>query len=283
VGKRDKMVEKWITKTEYLKKIPKEFFYLSTKYILEKTSKLARDVFLYGPGSWQALRTIYENDPESFLEWLLYPVTLGLEGSKDTRNRLNIYLELIENILEGEEIGEDCRYLDLACGCSLAPIKAAKYMKRKKENLNIRIKCSDIKKDAIQYSKKIANKERVSHLIDFEVYSIGKVDNIEPPEYYDGVGTHGFIDYKTPQESIHLFRKIKNVMKPRATLITSNMKKKYGFDLTRFMMRFYGNWIIKYKTREELGNILCDAGFDEPNILETPLGHHYVATAKKPL
>jgi hypothetical protein len=81
---------------------------------------------------------------------------------------------------------------------------------------------------------------------------------------------------------VKLFKKIKMVMKPGTTLITTNMKEKEGFDLTRFMMRFYGNWLINYKTREELGNILYDAGFDEQLIRETPLGHHYIATAKKP-
>ena len=70
-------------------------------------------------------------------------------------------------------------------------------------------------------------------------------------------------------------------MKPGATLITCNMKRKDGFDLTRFMMLFYGDWTIKYKTGEELRNILHEAGFFEPVVWETPLGHHYMAMAKK--
>jgi len=34
------------------KNIAKEIFHHTTKYILEKSSRLARDVFYHGPGSW---------------------------------------------------------------------------------------------------------------------------------------------------------------------------------------------------------------------------------------
>jgi SAM-dependent methyltransferase len=267
-----------------LGELSKELFRSSTKHILVKSSKLAREVDEYNSGDWRVLRTIYDNNPEGILEWLVYPFTLGLEGARDTRSRLNMYIDLISNVLENGDIsgnGEPSKYLDLACGCSYGPIRAAKKMLEQTENPNFRIKGSDIREDAVEYSRRKAMEEGVFHLMDFDAYSINRLCENEPLEGYDGVGTHGYADYKAPRQAIILGKKIRDVMKPGATLIMTNMKKKDGFDLTRIMMESLGYWFVKKKTEEQLGNILYDAGFENINIQETPLGHHYIATAKK--
>lgn len=266
------------------KGLPAFLFLVPTKLLLDRCSRLARDVFHHGPGSWQALRTIYEDRPEGFLERLLYPFTLGLEGSRDTRNRLDIYTGILAEIMGRGEVsgnGETCRYLDLACGCSMGPVRAIKQVKSR-GNSRLLVKCTDIKQDAIDYSGLVAGREGVSGCMEFGVYSIKRVSEMEPPCHYDGVGTHGYIDYMTPDETVLLFRKIRSILKPGGTLVTTNMKEKRGFDLTRFMMRFYGNWYIHYKTGDELFRIFSESGFEDIRIHETPLGHHYVARGRKP-
>jgi len=258
-------------------------FHYITKKILEVSSPLARDVFYHGPGSWQALRTIYEDNPKGF-ERVIYPLTLGLAGARDTRNRLDTYTNLIKELLERGELsgnGYPCEFIDLACGCSLGPIRAAEKVKRETEDPAIHIKCSDKMEDAIKESKINAEKYGVSHLMDFDVYKVSEIGNKEPPEGYDGVGTHGIIDYFDSQKAVNLFKKIGGIMKPRATVITTNMKKKEKSNTTRKMMEFYGEWFTNNKTEEELGNILYDAGFDDINVWETPLGYHLMATGKK--
>lgn len=266
-----------------LKDATKGAFHYITKRILEASSPLARDVFYHGPGSWQALRTIYEDDPKGF-ERVMYPFTLGLAGARDTRNRLDTYTNLIRELLEGGELsgnGYPCEFIDLACGCSLGPIKAAERVKRERENPAIHIKCTDKMENAITESISNAEKYGVSHLMDFDVYRVGEINGKEPPEAYDGVGTHGIVDYFDSRNAINLFKKIDKIMKPGATVITTNMKKNESSNLTRKMMEFYGEWFTNNKTEEELGNILYDAGFDDINVWETPLGYHLMATGKK--
>lgn len=259
------------------RRLPVGIFHNITRKMLEKSSRLARDVFYHGPGSWQALRTIYEDRPEGFLERAMYPVTLGLDGSRDTRNRLEIYTGLITEAMEN-----GCRkYLDLACGCSFAPIRTARRIRDRLGEDGCHIRCSDISQSAIEYSRNAAEKEGVSRMMSFAVYGIGRVDEFEEPESFDAVGTHGYLDYKTIPEAVRLVRKIGKVIRPGGLIITTNMKIKEGFDLTRFMMQFYGDWFIKYKTREEMEMILQDAGFDGIDVIETPLGHHYMATGTK--
>lgn len=288
----DRQETKVITPTErrieeslrLVQKLHGKIFHGLTRYVLEKSSRLAQDVFYHGPGSWQALRTIYEDRPQGIMEHLLYPFTLGLEGSRDTRFRLEVYTDLILNVLERGEItgkGSPCEYLDLACGCSLGPIRAAKQRLKQTHDWNFRTKCSDIKEDAILYSKKMALEEGIQGLMEFDVYSISQVDRREPLESKDGVGTHGYMDYRTSEECIALLKRIRKVIKPGGTIIITNMKEKEGFDLTRFMMRFYGQWFIKYKSKEEMGTILNEAGFGDIEIRETPLGHHWIATGIK--
>jgi len=154
-------------------------------------------------------------------------------------------------------------------------IRAAK----RTNNPHAKLKCTDISKKAIEFSKELSEQEGISHMIDFDVYRISRVNEMEPPEEYDGAGTHGHVDYLTPEKGVELFKKISKVLKPGGKIITTNMKDKKG--LTKFMMEFFANWHLDYKTEQEVGNMLTDAGFDDVETWATPLDYHVIATGRK--
>jgi SAM-dependent methyltransferase len=250
----------------------KEIIRESGRHFLNKVCRLSNELVTFGSGSWQGLHTIYTYKPKGLIERAVAPFTIDLEGSKDTRNRLGEYTDLIVDVLDADE---PRKYLDIACGSALGPITAA----RRTKNPDATLKCSDISKSALEFAGELAFKEGVKDRIEFERYKAGEVNTREPIEEYDGAGTHGHVDYLTPQGGVELFKKIGEVIKPGGKLITTNMMDKPG--MTKFMMEFFAKWKLDYKDEETLGNMFYDAGFDDIDVWTTPLGYHVMGTGNK--
>ncbi len=251
----------------------KEFFRESGRKFLRKKCKLADDIYKHGGGAWQGLHTIYTYQPESWIEKAIAPFTINLKAAEDTRIRLYQYTDLIVDVLDQEG---PRKYLDIACGSALGPIRAARRTRNKKAS----VKCTDISESALKFAKGMAMEEGVINNVDFSRYKAGMVDSMEPPDEYDGAGTHGHVDYLTPEEGTNLFKKIGKTIKPNGTLITTNMQDLGG--LGKLMMEYFAKWNLKYKDRETLGNMLYDAGFYDIDVWETPLSYHVMGTGKKP-
>ena len=46
-------------------------------------------------------------------------------------------------------------------------------------------------------------------------------------------------------------------------------------------MQYYGNWVIDYKSKDDIENILTDAGLYGVEIIETHYDHHWIGIGSK--
>jgi SAM-dependent methyltransferase len=203
-----------------------------------------------------------------------------LNNVRAVRNRLRLVERLItdaidEKIKEGKQ---EIKLLSLGSGSARAVIESiAPFNGKVKLNVGL----IDLSREAINFSRKLAKEHNLDGLI---TYHRDYAQNLE--KYYknadlDIIEMVGLLDYYPDLHAINLISKIYKVLSPGGWLITCNISPNFE---SPFITKGI-NWVLIYRTPEEITKILVKGGFSPSNInlVCEPLRIHTIAIAKKDL
>ena len=258
--------------------LPKGF-----KHKIKKTDRSAKEV-IENVTTHNALEVLYSSgklfSTRNLMNSIFQKIWFNMDNSKAVRNRLKFVIsELKKHLQEIAKFDREINIISIASGSSRAIIEAvenAHYLKGTRLSLTF----LDKSKDAIEYSKKLAT--RINHLpIQFEWINdtAGSFLRNPPDKKFDVVEIVGLMDYFNDEKLVETFKGILSVLKDGGIVITANInhnkEEKFVSDILE--------WVMIYRTAEELAQLLIRAGFDEKKmrVYYEPLKLHTIIVAKK--
>lgn len=191
------------------------------------------------------------------------------------RNRLKLVKKEIKKIIIDKKRHQKIRILSLASGSARAMIEVMAELK----DVDIEARFVDMSRDALVYSRELAEERRVANKI---TWIRGDVRNVEKfcrdwrPDIVEAVG---LFDYLNDDEAVKLIEKVCNALDKNGSLIISNVIENPEMRFVKEIV----DWDMIYRNPDQLGELLEKGGFDAHScrIILEPIGIHAVALAYK--
>jgi 2-polyprenyl-3-methyl-5-hydroxy-6-metoxy-1,4-benzoquinol methylase len=261
-----------------LNSLPKNF-----KKIIRKTNNSAA-VVIDNATSHKALEVLYSKGELFSLKRLggrfFKYVWFNVNNSKAVRNRLKFVKRELKNHLSSiSAFDRDIEIISIASGSSRAIVEFVKdghYL----QGTKLSITFLDKSEHAIQYSKDMS--VHISHLpikLNWIQESAGAFLRNSSASRYDVVEIVGLLDYFSDDKVLETFKGIYNILQPGGVLITSNISHN---SEEKFITKVI-DWPMVYRSAEELGELVRNAGFEYNNIkaFYEPLKVHAMVVANK--
>lgn len=192
------------------------------------------------------------------------------------RNRLRLVKKELKEILLEKRDKQKIRILSLASGSARAVIEVLGELK----DMNIEVRLVDTSRNALSYSRELAEKYDVIHKISWVRTDVRGVEQICENWQPDIVEVVGLMDYLNRKESVELITKIYKCLDKNGSLIISNVNN----NPERRFVKEIVNWDMVYRDPCELAELLTAGGFDSQHcwVIYEPICIHAVAIALKP-
>ena len=198
-----------------------------------------------------------------------------MENRQAVTNRLKIAIDLITSALSEFSDATEIRILSVASGSAQAVIGAMQQLPQ----LNIKATLIDFDQTALDEAKKSIE---VAGLIDHFTIIHSKTGVLEKvcqsfqPHVVEMVG---FLDYRSDKKAIDLIGRIKKVLPNGGIFITCNIQN----NPEKIFLDWVLLWPMIYRSPEELGGIIAEAGFRKRDIslFYEPFEIHGIAVAVK--
>lgn len=204
--------------------------------------------------------------------WELFP-----SNTRAIRNRLALVKRELSNAInEVSKRKSEVHLMSLGSGSGRAIFEVSAQFN---ESPPIKIELIDISRSAINFSKELAksynlNQDQIKwhqdYIQNFRKYCKSRPDIVEMV---------GILDYLPYEQAVDLTSGIYKILSPSGWLITCNIRP----NLEQTFVTKAVNWSMIYRTPQELGNIVIEAGFDPQNvkIIYEPLKIHGLAICQK--
>lgn len=224
------------------------------------------------PGSWQALKLIYEQPTEKpyTISWMIDRLGFINTNCQSVRNRLAIVSSVLKQLLDKDIIK---KALLIACGSADSLNTAFLQSTLSNKRINLVDSCED----AILF----LNKSFIGTNIMIENYTIEDYLVTNPKEeMFDLIELVGLLEYLDDKKIKEYFSKIFDILQPGGYFITSSISYNLSTTPVIFSENVI-NWKMIYRTKEQLAKLTKDAGFDDFEIITEPLGIHNIVVARK--
>lgn len=230
-----------------------------------------------GAARWPALNTCYNfvaGEGASSLERTVDAWWMNIRNAQAVRNRLKIAKrELRAAIRAHAAPGRAVKVLSLAAGTAQGVIEVAAELKR--FGIDVDILLIDTDESALRYAERLAREHGVAiralpgNVLFFTRF-IGefKADIVE---------MMGLIDYLKNGLAVQLIRKIRLYLPVNGHFFTCHIHPNHE----RYFLKHVVDWDMLYRSRDELEDLLVDAGFLQPELHTEPHGIHSVAVARR--
>lgn len=199
----------------------------------------------------------------------------GLLNTKALRNRLKLVKKILSKTIVGYNGRGRIRVLSLASGSARGVIEVLSEL----NGVDVEARFVDMSRNALNYSKELADRKKVLEKITLVRSDIRKFDKFCNDWSPDIVEAVGLFDYLDDDEALDLIRKIHDSMGSGGTMIIANINDN---PERRFVSEVVG-WKMVYRTPQELGELLIKGGFEGRNcrIICEPICIHSIAVATK--
>lgn len=191
------------------------------------------------------------------------------------RNRLKLVKKILKEVLTEKKDGKQIKVLSLASGSARAVIEVMAELK----DIDIRCRFVDLSREALEFSKQLAETRQVSgkiSLLRANVLEVGKFCANWNPDVIEVVG---LFDYLDDAVAIKLISDLHERLEVNGVLVISNVND----NPERRFVKEVVDWDMIYRTPEELGSLLVSGGFvsRDCRIICEPLKIHSIAVARK--
>lgn len=192
------------------------------------------------------------------------------------RNRLKLVKKELKEIILKKKAKQKIRILSLASGSARAIIETLAEQK----DIDIEARLVDLSRNALCYSRKLAEKYEVDDKINWFRANAGDIEEFCENWVPDIIEMVGLMDYLDKEEGTKIIRKIYKCLNQNGTLITSNINN----NPERRFVREIANWDMIYRDPRQFSELLLKGGFNSRHcrIIYEPICIHAVATASKP-
>ncbi len=251
-------------------------------WIFTRSSEHTRLIRQYAT-THQALELMYSHDGfslngngliDSVLTWFWESNVLNAHA---VRNRIKLVKKELKDIVSEKTGQEETKILSLASGSARAVIEAMSELK--KDGISTKARLVDMSRDALNYSKELAEQYGVTEQIKWTRANVLNIDKYCQDWQPDIVEMVGLMDYLDDKTAIELITKIHNHLAPNGSLIFSNINHN---PEQRFVEKIV-NWKQIYRTPQQVGEIIVAGGFASQHcrIIREPLGIQTVAFGTK--
>jgi hypothetical protein len=226
-------------------------------------------------GTWRAQDLVYNYFVRSF-HTLLDHVWFGCVNAQASRNRLRIVTkEMIALAMRLAESGEEVRILSVACGSAEAVVATLVHLKD--AGYPAKALLTDIDDSALEYAQTLANDNGVGGMVTcaktiaIKAYRSHKDFN---PNIVEMVGLMDYLDHK---EAVAIVKQLHRCLEQTCGyFITANVHD----NPEREFLVWVIDWVMIYRTREELLSVVREAGFGAYSIQYEPVGINGIVIAK---
>ena len=233
------------------------------------------------PTTYKALEVMYTypdrraRGETSIFEYFWFYI---LKNPQALRNRLLLTAqELTSAIKETAKRKPEVCLMSLGSGSARAVMMALVGLNHR---IKTRVRLIDISRDALHYSRTLAEKMSVDVQIDFfrgDLWNVEKFcdENFQP----DIIEMVGLLDYLPQEKAIKTIRKIYRVLTLGGWLITCNIQPNFERP---FLTKGVG-WPMIYRTPQETAKIVIEGGFSPfgLRVVCEPLKIHGLVIAQK--
>lgn len=229
-----------------------------------------------GAGSWRALDLIYNFN--FGVDGRLSDYWFRILNAQAVRNRLKLVKQKLTEVIEDLRTKKKkIRLLSIASGSAQAIIEVME--KFKDADVELQVNVIDLDPTAIDFSQQLAKRHGIKNGITFTCGNLYRYleklnENNNRPDIIEMVG---FLDYRPNYKAGHLLGKIHKLLLPGGIFITANICP----NAEKHFLTNVIDWPMIYRTPEELGNILLEAGFEDCRIICEPLKIFAVGVCKK--
>lgn len=233
-----------------------------------------------GAARWPALHAIYNfkrGEGATVVDRGIDTWWMNIRNAQAVRNRLKIAKrELIAAITHHATKKDSVLILSLAAGTAQGVIEAIAQCRR--TGIDVRALLLDQDETALKYARKLAESYGVSDYIEVKKANVMHFEQ-HLAEKPDIVEMMGLIDYFGDKAVQILFQKIWRAMKPGGHFFTCHIHP----NGEAYFMRHVINWDhnMRYRSRDELHELLVAGKFLSPQLLTEPHGIHTIAIAQK--
>lgn len=256
-----------------------------SRNVIRKTHHSADEVIRYKT-THRALENLYNyglpNLSRNIFQKFFHSIWFNTANSKAVRNRLKIVNRFLkESIKDLYEKKGSIKILSIASGSARAVIESVSGL-GVKNYPNINIYFLDKNPEALEYSRTLAeerglNREKCSW---HEGTATSYLDSLRKSgEKVDLVEMVGLLDYFDDEKVVKTLSLINEILEDGGVLITANINHNKE---KKFVTNVIG-WEMKYRTHDELIDLLISAGFEEGelDVYTEPFEIHTVVSAKK--
>ncbi|MFA6554086.1 MAG: class I SAM-dependent methyltransferase family protein [Candidatus Paceibacterota bacterium] len=233
----------------------------------------------------KALELLYKKGhkkhSKSWPQKVMHKLWFGTNNSKAVRNRLQLVKrELRNTLMTLKQKDTPISILSIASGSARAVIES--IVETNSMDKKISIIFLDKNPEALEYSKRLSEEHNLTSNSNCNLTWInGTAETFlrsVQDNKFDIVEMVGLLDYFIDEKAVSVFRNIKNVLNGSGIFITANISHNQE---EKFLTDVIG-WKMIYRSAEELGGLLLEAGFNEREIqlYYEPLEIHVVSVAK---
>lgn len=186
------------------------------------------------------------------------------------RNRYRIVARLHEQLMRGE-------VLSVACGSAQPLIHALSERKRQGTTTGVSVLLADVDKIAIDLAFHRADQAGVRSSLIPLLTQFAVLPKALEGTSFDHVEACGIMDYLTDDRVVDLAQMLRSKLKRGGTMLISQMSRTRAANV---LSDTYNWWII-YRTPEQFGELLRQAGFKNVTIYVEPWRVHMVALVRK--
>ncbi len=235
-----------------------------------------------GASRWPALHAVYNFKTGEGSNWLVRAIDsfwLHVRNAQAVRNRLKIVKRELMNIVlkqaKTKKPGEPVLILSLASGSGQGAIEVVANLMR--AGVACELLLIDQDASALAHARHLAVEHgiiAITEIYEGDVFYFEKSLNGRTP---DVIEMCGILDYLDERHALFLIKKAHKRLAFGGWFLTCHIH----WNGEAFFLMYQENWWMRYRTRDELRDLLVDGHFIEPKRFTEPLGIHTVAVAQK--
>lgn len=234
--------------------------------IIRRLSDLARES-LKQPGSWQCLEIVYQNEPQTLLDYFF----LNSRSACGARNRLRVLNEEIcKCILQRARVRNPVRLMSFGAGLGHEVLGCIEKLG---DSVAVEATCVDREIDAIEQGRLLAAQKGFN--VNYIQGNVLRMNSII--DKYDIGVMSGLIDYFDFETAVSVLRMVKGQLVQGGTLFIANMRR----HKLASTMSVLGNWNLVYREPEEVESILVESRYEEIEVLLEPEKIFCIGKARK--
>lgn len=203
---------------------------------------------------------------------------MRIRNAQAVRNRLKIAeRELRIAIRKVATSAKPVKILSLAAGSAQGVIKVAAECIR--SGIDVQLMLVDHDEKALRLAHELGHRYGIADRITTKLYNVllfsrdAAIRDFEP----DIVDMMGFVDYLVDKQAVFVFKQIYKNLRPGGYFFTCHIH----WNAEAYFLRHIINWDMRYRSRDQLKELLVDGDFVDPKLYSEPLGIHSVAVAQK--